>query len=137
MITWNSSRANANSSNRTGSTASGETLCRRRGPSSSSEQSRGSPPLGIDRPLTVHKIRRGRGSLTDGSFDDPSESHVGSAISDLLKKQGGSFPRFNASYLSILREALVYERLIGSQKTRTLRMIRTSHQKHASPYREP
>jgi len=72
-----------------GSMASGETLCRGRGPSGSSELSRGSPPLGIDRPLTVHKLRKGRGSVLNGSFDGTTESDTGSAISELIKKQAG------------------------------------------------
>ncbi|KAM3065398.1 hypothetical protein ACMFMG_011480 [Clarireedia jacksonii] len=32
-------------------------------------ESKGSPPLAKDGPLTVHKIRRGRGSILDGSLD--------------------------------------------------------------------
>jgi hypothetical protein len=45
----------------------------------------------VDRPLTVHKRRGGRGSVLDGSFDEPDSSTAGSgsAISELIKKNAG------------------------------------------------
>jgi hypothetical protein len=51
-------------------------------------ESKGSPPLAKDGPLTVHKIRRGRGSILDGSLEmdivdvekkGPCENTVGTA----------------------------------------------------------
>ncbi|EPE30933.1 hypothetical protein GLAREA_03900 [Glarea lozoyensis ATCC 20868] len=46
-----------------------EALGRGRTASGSSNQSQGSPPLGRDRPLTVHKKRAGRSSVFDSTFD--------------------------------------------------------------------
>ena len=45
----------------------------------------------VDRPLTVHKRRGGRGSVLNGSFDEPTSpiSGGGSAISELIKKVAG------------------------------------------------
>jgi hypothetical protein len=41
--------------------------------------------------LTVHKRRGGRGSVLNGSFDDPPSPRAsgGSAISDLIKRNAG------------------------------------------------
>jgi len=60
-----------------------------RGPSGISDLSDGvgSPPFGADRPLTVHKTRKGRGSVLDGSFEERSVEMNGSnPITDLIKK---------------------------------------------------
>src|ERR1700733_7516519 len=76
----------------TGSSTPREIVGRGRGRdgSGTSDESKGSSPLGPDRPLTIHKFRRGRGSVLDGSFeDDQFEQHSGSAISDLIKKNFG------------------------------------------------
>ncbi|KAF4630972.1 hypothetical protein G7Y89_g7160 [Cudoniella acicularis] len=70
-----------------GSSLSGEVLCRGRGTSSSSDQSKGSPPLGADRPLTVAKRRKGRGTVLDGRFSDQSGFDVGTTNRNVLKKK--------------------------------------------------
>jgi len=57
--------------------------------------------------LTVHKIRKGRNSVMDGSFDGPSEINTGSAITDLIKKQAGkSFPQ-TIPWLKMLKLRIV------------------------------
>lgn len=60
----------------------------------------GSPPFGADRPLTVHKIRKKRGSILNGSLDldDDPLSLSGDPISDLVKKNGSS----SSSFIGIL-----------------------------------
>ena len=63
-----------------------------RGWSGSSEQSKGSPLFGPDRPLTVHKKRNGRGSVLDGSLEEgPLEILPQNAISELIKRTAGKF----------------------------------------------
>ena len=45
----------------------------------------------VDRPLTVHKRRGGRGSVLNGNFDKPPSPMAasGSTISELIKKNAG------------------------------------------------
>ncbi|KAH8656075.1 hypothetical protein BGZ60DRAFT_417725 [Tricladium varicosporioides] len=72
-----------------GSSSSGEILCRGRGASGISEQSQGSPPMEKDRPLTVAKRRKGRGTVLDDRFNSHGEvksKEVG-ATENVLKKK--------------------------------------------------
>lgn len=81
----------------TGSTAPREIGRGGRGTSSCSDDSRGSPPLMVDRPLTVRKRRGGRGSVLNGSLEEGPPSEVigrGSAISELIRKNAGEFLSF-------------------------------------------
>jgi hypothetical protein len=59
--------------------------------SACSDQSRGSPPMTVNRPLTVHKRRGGRGSVLNGSLGKQPlpVAASGSAISELIKKTAG------------------------------------------------
>ena len=74
-----------------GSSASGEIERGGRGLSICSDKSRGSPPMTVDRPLTVHKRRGVRGSVLDRSLEEPPSamSGGGSAISELIRKNSG------------------------------------------------
>ncbi|KAK0129286.1 hypothetical protein ONS95_015016 [Cadophora gregata] len=64
-----------------------EVVHRGRGSSSGSYESKGSPPQGIDRPLTVRKKRQGRGSVIALSMAEPDEDiGSGSALSDIIRK---------------------------------------------------
>jgi hypothetical protein len=76
-----------------GSSSSGEVLCRGRGTSGISEQSQGSPPMGTDRPLTVAKRRKGRGTVLDGRFDSQVdvEGKEGNTTRNVLKKKPREF----------------------------------------------
>src|SRR5208282_2880253 len=61
-----------------------------RGWSCGSDQSRGSPPLGPDRPLTVYKVRKGRGSILNGDLEEGLfEIQPASEISDLIQRHSG------------------------------------------------
>lgn len=73
-----------------------EIECGGRGISNGSEESRGSPPITVDRPLTVHKRRGGRESVLNGSFDEPTSpiAGSGSAISELIKNNAGKSSRY-------------------------------------------
>ncbi|PBP27187.1 hypothetical protein BUE80_DR001829 [Diplocarpon rosae] len=61
---------------------------RGRGTSDESDQSKGSPPQGIDRPLTVRKKRHGRRSVVGLSLDEPQSGSEGSGstIEDIVRK---------------------------------------------------
>ena len=62
-----------------------------RGLSGSSNESFnvGSPPFGADRPLTVHKLRKKRGSVLEGALDPVPTVMAGNAIHDLIMKASG------------------------------------------------
>jgi hypothetical protein len=72
-----------------GSSSSGDFVYRGRGASGSSDQRKGSPSLGADRSLTVYKVRKGRGSILNGSIEGEMGVNSGSAISDLLTLNSG------------------------------------------------
>ncbi|KAK2630573.1 hypothetical protein QTJ16_001393 [Diplocarpon rosae] len=61
---------------------------RGRGTSDESDQSKGSPPQGVDRPLTVRKKRHGRRSVVGLSLDEPQSGSEGSGgtIEDIVRK---------------------------------------------------
>ncbi|KAG4429880.1 hypothetical protein IFR05_014637 [Cadophora sp. M221] len=64
-----------------------EIVHRGRGSSGGSCESKGSPPQGIDRPLTVRKKRQGRGSVVALSLEEPEvDLDSGSALSDIIRK---------------------------------------------------
>ena len=66
-----------------------EAIGRGRGSSSGSYESKGSPPPGVDRPLTVRK-RHGRGSVIALSLEEPDrDAGSGSALSDIIRKHSG------------------------------------------------
>lgn len=61
-----------------GSSSSREDVGIRNSLSALSDSSRGSPPLGADQPLTVHKRRKGRGSIIGSSVGEgPLEQNNG------------------------------------------------------------
>ncbi|CAL3965394.1 unnamed protein product [Diplocarpon coronariae] len=61
---------------------------RGRGTSDGSDESKGSPPQGVDRPLTVRKKRHGRRSVVGLSLDEPQSGSEGSGstIEDIVRK---------------------------------------------------
>ncbi|KAG0649376.1 hypothetical protein D0Z07_4404 [Hyphodiscus hymeniophilus] len=71
-----------------GCSAAREIEYRGRGISDGSDESRGSPPMNFNRPLTVRKRRGGGVSVLEGSFEEPDSSIAdsGNAISELIKK---------------------------------------------------
>jgi hypothetical protein len=104
----------------TGSSASREIVGRERGWSGSSDQSKGSPLLGPDRPLTVHKKRNVRGSVLNRSLEEgPLEMLPTSAISELIKKNSGKS----------LGDLNVMSSLTSSQRGMQLKMILTLPQR--------
>jgi hypothetical protein len=43
-----------------------------------------------EEPLTVHKLRKGRRSVLDGSFEeDPSDRSYNTALSEVIKRTAG------------------------------------------------
>lgn len=57
------------------------------GISDCTDEGGGSPPSGADRPLTVRKTRRTRGSILNGSLEEgPAEHSPGSAILSLIER---------------------------------------------------
>lgn len=67
-----------------------EIVRRGRGSSGGSCESKGSPPQGVDRPLTVRKKRQGRGSIVEMSLEEPEvDLSTGSVLSDIIRKHSG------------------------------------------------
>jgi hypothetical protein len=56
----------------------------------------------VDRPLTVHKRRGGRGTVLNGSFEEPTSpvAGSGSAISELIKKNAGKSVHSSSNHLN-------------------------------------
>ncbi|EKD18649.1 uncharacterized protein L3040_002075 [Drepanopeziza brunnea f. sp. 'multigermtubi'] len=66
-----------------------EAIRRSRGASAGSDESKGSPPQGVDRPLTVRKKRPGRATVVGvgAVLDEPAgQARKGSVVEDLLKQ---------------------------------------------------
>lgn len=62
---------------------------RGRGASGGSDESKGSPPQGVDRPLTVRKKRHGRRSVVGLSLEEPDGEVGGSVVEDIIRKYSG------------------------------------------------
>ncbi|RDW91843.1 hypothetical protein BP5796_01237 [Coleophoma crateriformis] len=60
-----------------------------RGISESSYESKGSPPAGPDRPLTIHKLRKDRGSVLDGLEDGAFKEKPDNIIQELVHRHRG------------------------------------------------
>ncbi|KAI9054922.1 hypothetical protein LZ554_002065 [Drepanopeziza brunnea f. sp. 'monogermtubi'] len=67
-----------------------EAVRRGRGASAGSDESKGSPPQGVDRPLTVRKKRPGRATVVVGlgvGSDEPAgQARKGSVVEDMVKQ---------------------------------------------------
>lgn len=64
---------------------------RLRGRSGATDESKGSPPMGPDRPLTIHKVRKVRTSVLDGLEGGPLRDQPDHAIMDLIRTNSGEF----------------------------------------------
>ncbi len=64
---------------------------RGRGTSGGSDESKGSPPQGVDRPLTVRKKRQGRRSVIGLSMEEPGGEVGGSVVEDIIRKHSGEW----------------------------------------------
>ena len=62
------------------------------------DEDRGSPPSGADRPLTVRKTRKTRGSFLNGSLDEvPGDQSPGSTILDLIERNSRELRKLRSS----------------------------------------
>lgn len=57
--------------------------------SGGSDESKGSPPQGIDRPLTVRKKRQHRRSVIGLSLNEPTSVEGRNAVEDIVRKHSG------------------------------------------------
>jgi hypothetical protein len=78
----------------TGSPSAGALLDGGRGLSVHPNADGGSPPTGADRPLTVRKTRKSRGSILNGSLEEgPADRSPTSAILDLIDRNSRKLDR--------------------------------------------
>jgi hypothetical protein len=104
-----------------------------RGSSGSSDRSCGSPPygelFGVDRPLTVNKIRKGRGTVLDGTLEEAAgQTTLQNAISDLARRYSGE----SSFLLQICPKFLFFFFFFLTHLQTRMRKIPISHQKLAS-----
>lgn len=81
-----------------------EIVRRGRGASAGSDESKGSPPQGIDRPLTVRKKRQGRPSVVEINLDTPTAGlSRGSVVEDIVRRYSGkSIARSGEMYVDLV-----------------------------------
>ena len=76
----------------TSSPSPGAFLDRRQKLSGQPYECRGSPPAGADRPLTVRKTRKSRGTILNGSLEEiPTERSPVSAVMELIERNSREF----------------------------------------------